>query len=85
MNRTETDRLVQGLAATLRAERAAHNLTLEQVAEQSGLSRSTVIRLMDGTREVTVSALARLAQVYGVEPADLLREAERRSAGQMAH
>ena len=68
------------VAATLRAERGAAGLTMEQLAARSGIVRITLHRVLHSQRAMTVAQLAALAAVFDMTPSELLTEAERRSA-----
>ena len=54
------------LGPRLRRIRTARDLTLAQVAEDTGLSVSTLSRLESGGRRATLELLLPLARVYGV-------------------
>lgn len=47
-------------------------LTQDQVAQRTGLPKSTVSKLENGKMEYTQGHLEALAHAYGVEPADLI-------------
>ena len=68
------------LAATLRAERAARRITIDQLVTSLGVSRSTVLRLLGGERAIDVAHLAAFAEAYKVDPAVLIQAAEARAA-----
>jgi transcriptional regulator with XRE-family HTH domain len=55
----------------LREERVRNALTQEELAEQSGVTRSTIARLEIGQKASMVTA-RRLARALRVEPADLM-------------
>lgn len=74
------DTLDEAVAATLRAERAAADLSQRQVAEASGLSPQTVMRLERAERSPTVVQLVVLASVFGLSASELMRRAEQRLA-----
>jgi transcriptional regulator with XRE-family HTH domain len=56
-------------AIALRRERG---LTQEQVCEQAKLDRSYLWGIEKGLRNPTIEVIARLADVYGVQPYELL-------------
>jgi transcriptional regulator with XRE-family HTH domain len=69
----------------LREERLRVALTQDELAEDSGVARSSIARIENGARAAVTSA-RRLARALGVEPADLMgiarpaaRVAERRA------
>ena len=64
------------IAATLRAERARARLTMDELAERSGLSKSTIVRLEAGRRAPDTDQLAQLAAVFGLKVSEILRAAE---------
>jgi transcriptional regulator with XRE-family HTH domain len=70
-----TDGLDSVLAAVgprLRAARAARDLTLEQVAQATGISVSTLSRLESGGRRATLELLLPLARAYHLALDDLV-------------
>jgi len=68
--------LVQLLGRNVRAARHARGMSQEQLAFEAEMKRSYVSDLERGTRNPSVRALARLAAALGVDPADLLRDAD---------
>lgn len=64
------------LAARLSALRQSAGLTLEDVAETSGISRATLSRIERGDNSPTASALGRLCAAYNVTMSQLLMEVE---------
>lgn len=66
------------LAATLRAERAAANLTFEELADRSGVSKSSLLRFEKGTRDPSISSLYKIARALKTTPAHLAAQAEDR-------
>lgn len=68
------------LAAAMRAERAANGLTLDQVADRSGIPLVSVQRYMAGKRAIDVAALAALADALDLTPRELIEAAEGRLA-----
>lgn len=71
---------LQALAATLRAERAATNITFEELADLSGVSKSSLLRFEKGTRDPSIGTLAKIAQALGTTPAYFAAQAEARLA-----
>ena len=49
-------------------------MTQELVAEKIGVSRQAVSKWESGAAEPSTSNLIKVARLYGVDPADLLRE-----------
>lgn len=59
-------------AEKLRAERHRQGLTLEDLAEKSGLTWSYISQVERGVRNITVDNMDALARGVGVELRDLL-------------
>jgi transcriptional regulator with XRE-family HTH domain len=68
------------IAATLRAERAARKLSMDKLAELSGVSRATIVRLESGTRHGDLVQFYKIATAMGMTGSELLRRAEQRQA-----
>ncbi|WP_377808250.1 XRE family transcriptional regulator [Azospirillum sp. A29] len=79
MEKTEND-IDSRLAVRLRALRADRGLTLDGLAERSGVSRSMISLVERGQSSPTASVLERLAAGLGVTLATLFAEAERADA-----
>ncbi|WP_037909104.1 helix-turn-helix domain-containing protein [Actinacidiphila yeochonensis] len=62
----ETDAVLAGVGARLRALRTARQTTLAAVSERTGISVSTLSRLESGHRRPTLELLLPLAREYGV-------------------
>lgn len=60
------------LAQQLRKVAAARGVPLSYLADSSGVARSYLWRLLDGSSSATLSMIQRLARVLGVEPLVLL-------------
>jgi transcriptional regulator with XRE-family HTH domain len=69
---TSTDHLILG--DRLRAAREQRGLTLDQLAERSGLSKAHLSRLESGERQPSIAALLDLANVLGVRVSTVLGE-----------
>ncbi len=72
------------LAARLRGLRAERDLTLDGLAERSGVSRSMISLVERGESSPTANVLDRLAAGLGVTLAALFAEAERPGASPLA-
>lgn len=72
-SRRDNEQLYQSLAEALKAQRAAHGMSQEQVAEALGISRQAVSKWENGTAEPSTSNLLALAKLYGVDVNELLR------------
>ncbi len=64
----------RSLGEVLRAHRERCKMTQELVAEKIGVSRQAVSKWESGAAEPSTSNLIKVARLYGVDPADLLRE-----------
>jgi transcriptional regulator with XRE-family HTH domain len=62
------------LGATLRGIRNARGLSLTQVADATGVSRSLLSLIETGRSDITIGRLSRLAQLYDIRLADLVPE-----------
>lgn len=65
----------QAVASQLRAERAIARLTMDEVASRGAISKSTLVRYEKGEREIPVSAVAALAEIYGTSARQVLTSA----------
>jgi len=63
----------RSLGEALKAHRQNCGMTQEFVAESLGVSRQAVSKWETGAAEPSTSNLLALAQLYGVDPGDLLR------------
>ncbi|MFF2389599.1 helix-turn-helix domain-containing protein [Agromyces sp. NPDC058104] len=66
------DRMLDGVSARLRELRTRRGLTLAELAEETGISASTLSRLESGGRRPTLDLLIRLAAVYRASLDDLV-------------
>ena len=64
----------RSLGEVLKSHRERCRMTQEFVAEQIGVSRQAVSKWEQGSSEPSTTNLVKLARLYGVDPADLLRE-----------
>ncbi|PWC32275.1 XRE family transcriptional regulator [Azospirillum sp. TSO35-2] len=83
MEPTEND-IDRRLATRLRALRAERGLTLDGLAERSGVSRSMISLVERGESSPTATVLDRLAAGLGVTLAALFADAERANASPVA-
>jgi transcriptional regulator with XRE-family HTH domain len=70
------DRITQAIAAELRAARGRKNITRDELADRSGVSRSSVFRIENAEREVKMTQLYALCEALGVSPSALLQAAQ---------
>lgn len=68
------------VAAELRAERAAQEVTLDDLTERVSLSRNTTWRLLNAERLISIEALVEIADALGVSVLDIVERAEKRLA-----
>ena len=66
----------RSLGEVLREHREGCKMTQELVAEKIGVSRQAVSNWEQGKAEPSTTNLVKLAHLYGVDPADLLREVD---------
>lgn len=67
----------QAVAAILRRHWEASGLSYTAIAEQTGLGRATVVRVINGEREATAYYLHKLCEVFGISPGSVLDEADK--------
>lgn len=65
------------IAGELRAQKSRRRWTLDEIAERSGLPRSTVDRALHGQVVISVEVLVPLCQGMQVDAAALLRDGAR--------
>ena len=63
---SDLDEAITAAGPRLRALRRQHDLTLEELSAQTGISTSTLSRLESGGRRPTLELLLPLARIYGV-------------------
>lgn len=66
----------QALAAELRAARARQRITFDQLAAESGLSRSAVANYIGGYRDIPVSALVSMSAALDTDPRAIFNAAQ---------
>lgn len=66
----------RSLAEVLKSHRERCKMTQEFVAEKIGVSRQAVSNWESGASEPSTTNLMKVARLYGVDPAELLREVE---------
>ncbi|MDO4280171.1 MAG: helix-turn-helix transcriptional regulator [Peptococcaceae bacterium] len=74
--REAKSRTRQSLGEVLRAERAAHKMTQEFVAESLGVSRQAVSKWENGSSDPSTTNLLALAKLYGTSVEALLKDVE---------
>lgn len=74
------ENIALALAAEIRAEAAAQQVSTPDLAERASISRPSAYRYLSGARDLPVSALLAFARVLGVPPADLMDRAQQRAS-----
>jgi transcriptional regulator with XRE-family HTH domain len=64
------------VAAELRAERARTKQTVASVVDATGLSKASVLRYLDGERDIPTTAFVAICRALGVSPTVLFERAE---------
>lgn len=72
----ELDAYTQTVAAILTRAKERSGLSFTKIAEQTGIARATVVRVLAGERPITTFYLHQLAHTFGVSPAAVLVEAD---------
>lgn len=70
--------LNEAVAAQIRAERAANGMTIAQLVEASGISKSQLLRLVHAKCDIDMRDLALISSALSVEPAEVMRRAQDR-------
>lgn len=76
MSKTAYNDTPADLPNRIREERKAKGLTLEEMAELTGISWQTLQRYETGVRRITLEKLGEIAASLGVSTASLVRDAE---------
>jgi transcriptional regulator with XRE-family HTH domain len=75
-DRLTPDRLTADLAATLRAARIARDLSVNALAERSGVSRAMIAKIERGEAQPTAALLGRLSAALGLTLSELFARTE---------
>lgn len=78
MDTTKSKGLLGALVLEIKAERAAAGLTVQQLADQAGISKSKLDRIIAGQQDIGITDIASLSEVFKIEPTDLLAHAQDR-------
>ena len=70
--------LNSALAAEIRYERAAQDITTRDLAERTGIDHRTMLRYLKDQRPISVDRLARFADALGMRPDELIVRAQSR-------
>lgn len=76
------DEYATAIAEQLRAERSARRLTFKELAERSGINEQSVLRYLNGKRDIPIPALYALAEGLEVTVHEVIARAESRLPGQ---
>jgi transcriptional regulator with XRE-family HTH domain len=68
------------VAAELRAERVAREITFDSLTERVSLSKSTLLLLFNARRLISIEALVEIASALGVSVVEIVERAEKRLA-----
>ena len=58
----------EATAKAIAAERSAAGLTIKELSEKSGVPERTLIRMLKNERDIKVTQIAQLAEVFGINP-----------------
>lgn len=61
----------EALAKAANAERGAAGMTIKELAEKTGISERTLIRLLNSERDIRVNQLAAFAKVFEMSPVQI--------------
>ena len=78
ITRDPTAGLNGAVAAELRAERAAKEISFEAIADRVSMSYRTLLRLFSAERFITIEALVEIAAALGVSVLEIVERAEKR-------
>ncbi|MBM4587621.1 helix-turn-helix domain-containing protein [Rhodococcus hoagii] len=73
---TTRDAIRNAIGNEIRAARARRGITQNELADQSGISHTTIVRLESGKRTVDVVQLFAICKVLDVDPGVLLDAAQ---------
>lgn len=70
--------LTRAVAAELRAERSAQQMTLDTLVEQTGFSKSAISNWLGGMRDLKLPDLDRICDALGVSTLTIMARAMKR-------
>ncbi|WP_308491069.1 helix-turn-helix domain-containing protein [Microbacterium terrisoli] len=74
---TDVDDYTRAIAAILKDAQTRHGQpTYDELAEMTGLGRATVSRILTGKRDITMRYLRLMCLALGLDPAQVLTDAE---------
>lgn len=62
----------QAVAAELRAERSRLRVSFPDLAERTGIPRNTLLRYLNGQRDIPMPAFGRIARALGIDAGEML-------------
>ncbi|MCD7100475.1 helix-turn-helix domain-containing protein [Pseudoclavibacter sp. 13-3] len=75
---TAAERFNRAVGAQIRAEIAAHGDTVKGVSEKTGISRSSLVKYLDGERHIPVSSVYRISSLWALPPEVIVERASER-------
>lgn len=72
------DQFNSAIAGELRAQRARISMTIEQVVERSGISKSAVLYYLNEKRQIPMPAFYELCAALEADPAELFMAAQKK-------
>ncbi|MFD6093680.1 helix-turn-helix domain-containing protein [Oerskovia sp. NPDC060338] len=78
MERTEEEKWIAAIAATLRAERGVAGLSQAEVSRRTGIARTSYRFYEEGERQPDVLQLAAISEAFGMSLSQLIAEVVRR-------
>src|SRR5689334_2179773 len=79
-NARKVSELSVAVAAQLRAERAAANITIDKLAAKAGISRGTLMKVLNGEVTADVVQVERISRALGIPMIEMFVRAEARLA-----
>lgn len=73
------DKFNSVIAGELRAQRARINMTIAEVVQLSGISKSAVLSYLNDTRQIPMPAFFELCKALRVDPSDLFAAAQKQA------
>lgn len=71
------DKFNSAIAAELRAQRARINMTVADVVEKTGISKSAVLTYLNDSRQIPMPAFFELCAALEADPAELFAVAQK--------
>lgn len=78
VERTEEEKWIAAIAATLRAERGVAGLSQAEVSRRTGIARTSYRFYEEGERQPDVLQLAAISEAFGKPLSELIAEVVRR-------